>query len=543
LNRRSLTLLPLNLFLLLIGCSQSPSNTPAFEKPSCAGLSSTRLVYYDNALNSALDDETRHPTDNASGAVVWNTRYYMESLLAAYEATHNPKYIQAFVDTGTWVMKLVQTIQIVDAPDPSAPGAGLNAPLLAVTGWPTQLGSFGIPVAIPTQTGQVAFYAQDLNDAGEVVYVQISSESDGSLTLQWLGLEGQVLESDTIHNLSDLSSLAGKPLIEGESYVRIKATGLGLPVPGQYLVVTPEQTVWHLQTGGILLPFAHFLVLVKDTPGLADPSTVTEWTSKILSIASSYEDEFIPDGHGGLRFHVPYWIPNTDADTDSAADYIAAEATFRLFLYEATKDTHQLSIAQGLAFHEADMHWSISSRGYLELKFWPDFVPWSTKAEAPAGSIWDQFEFDPTTPAPGTDASFMVDLLHYAKTYRVAAQFGFTDSIYAAQLKGFDEYLSSVSGTPIYGPHGTLRAGYPNDNSSGSDSAGPPADPFAASAFLTPDVADPVFVNTNWNWMLEYEQQFTPGFPNGYFLRAWARSEAAELSTCKADKTTAANAP
>jgi hypothetical protein len=541
-NRRLLIFLPLSFFLVLVGCAYSPPDSPAFEKPNCSGLSSTSLVHYDQLSSAYLDDETRHPVDNSAGNVVWNTRYYMESLLVAYEATQNPKYIKAFLDTGTWVLNLVQTIQVIDVADPSAPGVTLNGPLLAVTGWPTQLGSFGTPVAIPTSTGKVALYAQALNDAGIVVYVQITAHTDGSLAFQWVGIGNKILESHTIRSLSDLSSLASQPLIWGQSNGRIKSTGLGLPAPGQYPVNTILQTMWHWQSGGIMLPFAHFLALVKNQPELADQSTVTEWTSKILSVAASYEDEFISDGQGGLRFHEPFWVPNTCADVDSFSDYISAEATFRLFLYEATGDSHQLSIAQALAFHQSHFNWSISPPGYLELRYWPDFIPWSTRAEAPAGSIWDEFELSPALPAPSTDASFVVDLLHYAKIYGVAAEFGFTDNIYAAQLQGFHDYFSSVSGVPLFGPKGILRGSYPTDTSSGSNPVSYSSDPYAASAFLTPDVADPKFVNTDWNWMLMYQQQFSPDWPVGYYLRAWARSEAAELGTCKLENTGLANA-
>jgi hypothetical protein len=46
-----------------------------------------------------------------------------------------------------------------------------------------------------------------------------------------------------------------------------------------------------------------------------------------------------------------------------------------------------------------------------------------------------------------------------------------------------------------------------------------------------PEVADQSFINANWQWMLNYGQ--TPqGFPIGYFLRAWAEGEAAQLNIC-----------
>ena len=312
---------------------------------ACSGTPPASLPNYDRLSAQFLDEETRHPANNTWGNIVWGTRYYMESLLTAYEATGNPKYIEAFLDSGQWVLNLVQTMKIYDIPDPGQP-VPQGTPTVTVTGWPTSINGFGVPVRVPTSNGQIALYAQNLS-AG-AIYFKVTQNIDGTLQLSWTaGSTGaQVLQTNTVANLSDLNALASAPLVWGQSVGRIKVTGAGLPAPGVFLTnFIWEKTIWNSeQAGGILLPFAHFLLLAKQHPELLDETTQTEWTNKILAIAAGYENIFISDGSGGLRQHNPPWLANVVADTDVAMDYISAEATLRLFLYELTKDPHQLAI-------------------------------------------------------------------------------------------------------------------------------------------------------------------------------------------------------
>jgi len=524
-------------FLLVpTGRSQStaPLNVPLVQMSHCSGRPTASLQNYDRLLEEFLNEGTRHPVDNSQGNVAFGTRYYMESLLTAYEATGNPKYIQAFLDSGQSVMNLVQTMTILDVPDPSAPGR--TGPWLSVMGWPTVLGSFGIPVAIPTASGQIAVYGQNLEptDPGGPVYLQVAQRSDGTIDLAWVGASGTI-ETEAIGSMSDLDIVASAPLINtpnGLSPGRLVPTGLGLPAPGKYLIDAPLQTIWQEQTGGILLPFVHFLLLAKEHHGIADEATLQEWRSEILAIAASYEDDFVSDGDGGLRFHNPVWLPNLTADIDAAMDYISVEATLRLFLYELTGDAHQLAIAKGLILHQRNFHWRVSPQGWFLLQLWPDFIPWSSRANAPAGNILDLFQFDPSTPASVTDGGFFADLLHYARVFRLERELGVREHIYDANREAFQQYLFYASGSPPNGSETLLRENYPTANSTAADAINPSQDPFAGAGFLTPEVADQAFIHANWNWMLSYGQDPHDG-SIGYFLRAWARSEAAELEVCK----------
>ena len=149
--------------IILMVCLNGCAHAPALSvKPNCSGMSPNTLAHYDSLLQQVLDQPTREPANNLSGNIVWGTGYYMESLLDAYEATGNPKYIQAFVTTGASVMNEVQSTSVVDVPDPSAPGSTIDSPVISVVGWPTQLNSFSESVAVPTLSGQVSINIQNL---------------------------------------------------------------------------------------------------------------------------------------------------------------------------------------------------------------------------------------------------------------------------------------------------------------------------------------------------------------------------------------------
>src|SRR5271166_313517 len=184
---------PLFLALLALcfglGCAGGAVDPPTLNC-SFAGSTSapTSLPTYDQYSASFLSEDTKNPTTNGSGEVVWGTRYYLESLLTAYETTKNVKYLRAFEDTGTAVMNLVQTQTFLDVPDPSAPGQPATGPYLSRTGWPTYAATLGAAIAIPTATGQVALYAQSLYPAfvPAAYYVVITGQPDGTLQFNWV---------------------------------------------------------------------------------------------------------------------------------------------------------------------------------------------------------------------------------------------------------------------------------------------------------------------------------------------------------------------
>jgi len=488
-----------------------------------------------------LDEATRHPTTNVDGEVVWNTRYYLESLLTAYEATGNPKYIQSFLDTGTSVMNLVKTVSVTNVPDPTFPGA--TGPEILETGWPTQLSNFATPVPVPTADGKTSLFAQSLLPGGGAQDFQVTQQADGSLQLSWLDENDLPLQTYTVKSLSDLQALTAQPLfsepanafLQSQSLGRIIATGGGLPAPGLYLRGAVEETVWNMQSGGILLPFAEFLLLARSKPGLAPVSTVAQWTSTVLSISGSYEDQFNPDGSGGLRFHNPQWLPNPVADLDAPADYVFVEARLRLLLYKLTGDPHHLAIAKGLALHQQSFHFQANKDGWLELKFWPCVVSWTSRAGAPAGSIWDSFQYDPSSPAPSTDASFAADFLDSAQKYGLVSQLGIDPASYAHQQAAFTRYMLRDDSSALFGPQGVMRTNFPTSTSRKSDPVVYSADPFSAAAWIPRELSDRFFGNIYWNWMTQYGQS-PQNYPVGYFLRAWARAEAARMSSCQASQ-------
>lgn len=521
-------------------CASAPPPSPSFAPLDCSSLSATSLKHYDEVSKKYLNEITAHPPDNGEGGVVWNTRYYLESLLTAYEATGNPKYIKAFLDSGGWVLNMTQTLTFLDQDDPSAPGKAALGPLRSATGWPTYIGTFGVPVAIPTATGQVSLFAQSLAPASTngAAELKVTQQPDGSLELDWWRA-GQALQSFSVRSVDNLNTIASQPLVYGQSPGRLTPTGFGLPAPGLYEINTPLLTIWHAEhTGGILLPFVEFLLIARDHPGLVDGTTVSNWTSKVHLIASDYDaiqsissdpdDVFVADGSGGLLIQNPRWMPSAQAGVFADADYVYAEATMRLLLYELTHDSKQLSIARGLVLHHQNFHWQISLQGWLLLKGSPCSRPWSNRAQAPVGSIWDSLQVDPNAPETTLDGGFFVDLLHFAKVYGLEAGLGLSGNIYPLHRQTFQGYLRTPFGIPTL-----VRGDYPTFNSTTSSPIDASDDPFAGSGFLRPEAGDASFVAENWDWMTA-NGQGPQDKPTGYFLRAWARSEAAAVESCHA---------
>jgi hypothetical protein len=475
-----------------------------------------------------LSDELTHPTTNDAGNVVWGTRYYLESLITAYQATQNLKYIKAFVDSGTTVMSLMKTVTFANEPPPINPADVTSAPRVSLIGFPTLLSGFGVTRAIPTATGGVSMYVQDLQADNPVAAtsLRIDPLPGSGVLVSWLNSNDLAIQSYTITSMGDLEGLASLPLIQGVSYGRFEVTGQGMPVPGHYLLPGLLPSISPEQTSGILLPFTRFLLLAKENSGLADESLIAQWTANVKELAGNDEGALVSDGSGGLILRNQKWLPEPIAATNVAMDYMAAEATFRILLFELTNDSHELDLARGLLLHQERLNWNISSQNFFLLKFWPDFHSWKTKADAPPGSIWDEFVYDNTTPAPATDGTFNEELLETASQYGLNNDLGITNQIIAANQNTLLQYLFV---TPTSA--GIIRGAYPGPSSSPSDKIGYSPDPFAASGFLSPQVTNEQFINANWNWMLQYGTDGNGGSVP-YFLRAWARSEAAELSVC-----------
>jgi len=517
-------------------CGCNPTRQAATACVYTPGKSATSLSMYDNYSALFLDEATKHPTTNNGGQVVWNTRYYLESLITAYEATHNPKYLQAFEDTGSAVMNLIQTLTVPDVSDPTAPGKTVSGPYINTTGWPTYMGTYAAPISIPTTDGAIALYAQSLYPRSKASYVVISQDANGSLQFAWTnGAPGSAnfksLRTYIINNTNDLDSIAAQPLVYGSSIGRIKATDAGLPAAGIYSLGQPLQMVWQgEQTGGILLPFARFLLIAKDRPGVVDSSLAADWERQVLLITSQYVDQFASDGEGGYTIHNPAWMPMTDADTDAPSDYVFAEASLRILLFELTQDTSQLGLAQGLLQHQVSHNISTSANGWLLVKEWPDVKPWSSRNEAPPGSIWDVLSFDPTTPENSTEGATFVEMLGLANQYGLSQQLGIPDSLVHAQIETFDQYLK-IPNAEQEGILSSVRSQYPKVNSTMSDPV-IVSDPYASAGYLAKESSDASFWIENWRWMQVTGPSPANADSLGYYLRAWARAEAAFLRTC-----------
>lgn len=509
------------------GVTEPPTTAVLQADPPAAAPSSNTLPNYDAATARLLNSITQFPPDNIGGEVVWNTRYYMESLLAAYYATGNQKYINCFLTTGTEVFGLLQSLTILDIPDPSAPGPTQMGPMITVTGWPTSISIFDGSVSVPTPGGQISFYAQVLRPATGPTDLEITQLSPNGLLLSWNRF-GVTQSTNTIYSESDINAIASQPLDFLGSTYRIASTGLGLPAPGGYSLGPPLSTIWHGgQTAGILLPFLRFLLLAKLRPSIADPETVQEWTSRVVNIAESYENQLVSDGNGGLVMTQPYWMPGPSASLPAVTDYINAEISMRMLLYKLTDNPLELSLAKRLLGHEMT-NLQTSSEGWLLLKDWPDIHSWSSKSQAPYGSIYDTSTYDNLAPSNTGEGALFGEMLQTAVDSNLVSDMGLSASLYGTQLRTFEQYLR----VPYSGSTALIQWAYPEANSAPGDPVNPAPTPIRAAFYLEPTTSPASFVCDNWKWMLNNEQGVEAGYGEsvGYPLLAWAQSEAANLA-------------
>lgn len=435
-------------------------------------------------------------------------------------------------------MALVQSQTFLDVPDPSAPGQSAIQPTITTIGWPTYSSDLGQSISIPTASGQVALYAQTLypSKVPAIYFVNIVQQPDGTQQFGWMDYKGNTVQDYSVKSISDLYGIASQPVAFGgscqcsQSYGRIKVTGLGMPVPGKYPLNTPLTTIWHSsQSGGILLPFVRLLLIANKEPGLVDPSLVSAWRSQVLNIASQYVSEFAADGEGGYVLQDPYWTPSLWAGFAVESDYVWVETSLRMLLYELTSDPQQLALAKGLLRHQLANNVLSNPSGWLVLSDNPDFQSWSSKSAAPTGAIWDSFQ-EALVPEYATDGGFFVQMLHFANQYGLTSDMGITPQLLTTQADTFSQYLLINNA----GATSQVRALYPTMQSSASDSVVSSPDPFAGTGYLEPETSQASDWIANWEWMSA--NGTTPqGYPIGYFLRAWARSEAALAKACPAN--------
>lgn len=553
--RAPLATLLLNLTLLLvlifmgIGCSSVPSDPRGLQilkaappRPTtfvsgCSEVSAQPalqsgdvLQHYDDAVATLLDETTQHPSSNAQGEVVWGTRYYLESLLVAYEATGNLKYINSFIQSGTTVLGIKQTVQVPDVIDPSVLEAepAVSVSQRIATGWPTSKGMLGHFIKVPAANGKISLYAQTLwpGPSSDTDYLRISQSSSGDLVLSF-ELNGTVWQSYSVSSEDDLDFISAQPLIYGGTLGRIRNRGAGLPIPGLYPLNSPLSSIWHAeQTAGILLPFLRFLLLAKQQPWIADPKLVADWRDQVVSVAKSYEDEYVDDGSGGLILNTALWMPSPWAGLPVATDYINAEISMRMLLGVLTSDPHELSLARGLLTHEST-NLPLSSTGWLLMESEPDDAPSHLVAgdlDNIAGSIWGStlglLSFDNIAPETTAEGGFFVETLQIASDLGLGREIGLTEALCEGERQTFRQYLrlpSSVSGSLI-------RMFYPTSQSQTSD---PPilSDlPIDAARYLQPVTEDSSFVCDYWNWILKNGITREQGV--GHVLLDWARAEA-----------------
>ncbi|MGH9759902.1 MAG: hypothetical protein ACREDR_34375, partial [Blastocatellia bacterium] len=137
---------------------------------------------------------------------------------------------------------------------------------------------------------------------------------------------------------------------------------------------------------------------------------------------------------------------------------------------------------------------------------------------------------DPTARETTLEAGFFPEMLHIAGQFGLTKAMGIPAPILSSQLDTFRSYLR-IPNPIVSGINALLRGGYPTEFSTPSDSPSYGDDPFVGADYLYPETSDAGYWKKNWQWMGRHNTS-PQEFPVGYFLRSWARSEAAALQVC-----------
>lgn len=531
--------------LLIIGALTSSAHGQVTTKPlPQLNLQDPRpMGLYLQMMDYWLDETTRNPKSSVGGSVVWNTRYYLESLLTAYEVTQDRSFLYRFVPTANRVMDLFErhTVEITPQRMKYELGLGamtgrglefidgsLNTPpqTIDLAGWPETLATIGRPTPIPSTQNGISFLAQALSGAKYPIPDSLRvSREDKFIRLTWTK-GGKALNSDILRTRNDWESLNARPLINGTSTHRIFQWEGALPKVGSYPLLPSPPIIWYAeQTAGIGLPLVRFLYLVQKQPDLSqDPALQVRWLSKIIEAAECYEIAFEQTSSHGLEIRNPPFYPLSDAGLPILPNYIYAEVSFRILLFRLTKQVKHFTIARGL-IQDMKKYWKVNSQGHLLLQHWPNAPKWDHSAFQERGSIWDQWQYDRSFPEDTGHVQVFAEVLHLARTLGLEGRLGIPSEIRKAAQRTHSEVLW-VPPAEGFGEGWRFRNLFPFADGRVLGVEPIPEDPFQCTSMLPlVDTSDSWYVQRLWETLARFGR--APGNqPIGYMLKAWARLDA-----------------
>lgn len=360
---------------------------------------------YDHLLAATSFGQDLLYEDNLTGRIVWNEAQFMESLVNMYEATHNRRYLEIFLEHAEHVL------QVRDDHAGRLDYAGRLRP-----GW--QTGGYytlGIPVVIPDDRGSPAIEVQGVHTAGnDSTVVEIIEEDDRHFML--------VVRNNFRRKEPVVVSYGGLTLETAEetvnadlspsSWVRIRVVGNALPHPGIYpLGETYRMVIHELHTPIIGIPFLKFADLVFRSPELtAYQSRAEKYVHAFEQSFQDYSNLWREDMEEGYFVFEPggkFWASGLTVPYNG----LSANGRFLLWLWRVTGNTNYLEKATALA-RKIRAGITFLPDGTLTIPYWVKdslpYVGWKDSTTDPANSLYIQCNPDRATE----------DISHFSLTLR-----------------------------------------------------------------------------------------------------------------------------
>ena len=333
-----------------------------------------------------LQESTFHDllyNDNLSGRIVWNERYFMESLINIYEATKDKRYIEIFIRHADHVLS------VRDDATRSLDFMGRRRP-----GW--QTGGYytlGIPRLIKDVGGLPSLEIRAIHNAGNgntsIAVTEGSGKDFNIVIYNDFRADKRVVQKFYNLNMDIVESLINES-VSPESWIHVKKLGLNPPSPGIYhLEETCRMVLHELHTPLIGIPFLRFAALVfEETELQVYNEKATAYVTAFEESYRDYKSSWREDKDGGYFVFEPggcYWASGLPVPYNG----LSANGRFLLWLYMVTGRMEYLEKSVKLA-KKIRAGMEILPDGTLVMPYWYGlpFSGWQDRVSNPVNGIY-----------------------------------------------------------------------------------------------------------------------------------------------------------
>lgn len=339
---------------------------------------------YNFLLTYALNNVLFRYQDNFTGRIVWNSAYFLDSLLNMFELTRDVFYLEIFVQFAQNVLAVRD--DLAGRPD----FAGRLRPGWQVNAYYT----LGRPYVLQDVEGRPTLLVQAIRTGGNnytTVYIQKSQGASFNLELRNSFRRNAPLiiryDDLTMENVEHVVNANLSP----RSLIRVQRLGSRPPQEGEYALKDTYAAVLHgIHTPAINIPFVRFAVLVRKY-GLGQYySIANEYLIRAQESFMDYQHLWREEKDSGYYIfdpQVPFWSAGFPVPYNA----LGLHGRFLLWLYMATKAPEYQRKTEAL-LSKIQTGITITPQGILRMPYWygRPFQGWSTPEQGPAHRLYAQ---------------------------------------------------------------------------------------------------------------------------------------------------------